>query len=183
MTFADLLASSRPGDGLKDWNKPVPVFLNIAKDISAGPKPYHSGSVLDHLCRCMNEVAGNPLAVWMALAHDSGKLLTPAHMLPHHYGHEQRGAVLAPLWAAQLELGKEYAKAGAMAARFHMRAGRYEILRPGKKKLLLELFPPKGSGIPFWKMVNADCREDIHARALKDFESNAFARIQSAALK
>ena len=42
--------------------------------------------------------AENPTALlFAALCHDLGKGLTPAEMLPHHYGHEQKG--IAPVRA------------------------------------------------------------------------------------
>ncbi|MBD5641600.1 MAG: hypothetical protein HDQ91_04195 [Desulfovibrio sp.] len=168
MDFEQLLRSARPGDALLEWTKPLPVFLDTANAISAGPRPWHSGSVLGHLARCMNETAGDPLAVWMALTHDAGKLTTPKCLLPHHYGHELRGAILAPIWARQLGLGPAYAEAGRLAARWHMRAGKYAVLRQGKKRQLLETFPPDGAGASFWKMVDADCRAPVSRLALTD---------------
>lgn len=168
-----MLNSRRPGDELRDWKAPLPVFFEYAGEISAGPFPYHRGSLLDHLARCMNETAGDPKAVWMAMAHDAGKLTTPRVLLPHHYGHEQRGETLAPIWARQLGLDDYYAEIGSLAARWHMRAGRYAILRPGKKLHLLKLFPPEGPGASFWKMVDADTRKPISALAIADWRKGA----------
>ncbi len=173
MTFPQLLGSRRPGDEFRDWKRPLPCFLDQAAVISAGPPPWHNGSVLDHLARCMNEVAGDPLAVWMALAHDAGKLTTPQAMLPHHYGHELRGEILAPMWASWLGLDAFYAEAGRLAARWHMRAGRYGILRPGKKLQLLQTFPPDGAGASFWKVVDADTKSRISRLALADWRKGA----------
>lgn len=168
MDFGKLLRSERPGDALREWQGPMPVFLDTADSISAGPVPWHTGSVLNHLGRCMNETAGDPLAVWMAFTHDAGKLTTPAILLPHHYGHELRGALLAPIWARQLGLDSAYAEAGKLAARWHMRASRFPVLRQGKKLQLLHTFPPRGSGASFWKMVDADCRYPISELALAE---------------
>lgn len=170
MKFAQLLASRRPGDELKDWKAPLPVFFEHAGEIPAGPVPWHNGNMLEHLALCMNEVAGDPKAVWMAMAHDAGKLTTPRCLLPHHYGHELRGATLARIWAKQLGLDEFYADIGSLAARWHMRAGRYPILRPGKKLHLLELFPPIGMGAPFWKVIDADSHSAISALALDDWQ-------------
>lgn len=169
MDFVQLLESPYPGEELKAWKQPFPTFWETAASVSAGPRPWHSGSVLEHIARCMNAVAGDPLAVWMAFVHDAGKLTTPAVLLPHHYGHEQRGAILAPLWAKQLGLAPSYALAGELAARWHMRAGRYPILRPGKKRQLLETFPPLGAGKSFWALVDADTRSNISSLALEDW--------------
>lgn len=169
MDFIQLLNSEFPGDELKAWQGPMPVFFDQAASISAGPTPWHTGSILDHMARCMNAVAGDPLAVWLAFAHDAGKLTTPSVLLPHHYGHEHRGAILAPIWAEQLKLDKIYAEAGRLTARWHMRAGRYPILRPGKKLQLLQTFPPLQEGKAFWKLVDADTRANISSLAIDDW--------------
>lgn len=169
MNFASLLGSQAPGDELKDWKYPFPSFFGHAGSITAGPPPWHNGSLLDHLARCMNEVAGDPLAVWLAFTHDAGKCTTPLALLPHHYGHELRGAILAPIWARQLGIDEYYAALGGLGARWHMRAGRYQILRPGKKRQLLEAFPPTGPGKSFWKVIDADTRSRVSALALTDW--------------
>lgn len=171
MDFSQLLRSEFPGDALKTWRNPLPLFFDMAASVPAGPRPWHSGSMLEHMARCMNAVAGDPMAVWLAFVHDAGKLTTPAALLPHHYGHEHRGAILAPIWAEQLNLGRAYAEAGALAARWHMRAGKYPILRPGKKLQLLRDFPPLGQGRPFWKMVDVDTRSDISSLAIADWQA------------
>lgn len=169
MSFLDILASPTPGDELKEWQGPYPVLFKKASQITAGPYPWHTGTLLDHMIRCMNAVAGDPVAVWMAMAHDLGKLTTPQAMLPHHYGHEKRGEVLARIWADQLGLDNEYSKAGCQAACWHMRAGRYIKLRYGKRLKLLETFPPISSGRSFWKLVDADSKNNISELAFKDW--------------
>lgn len=164
----NILNAPRPGDALADAIRrgaTLPVFLDDADKISAGPKPFHSGSLLAHMGRCMNACAGDPLAVWLALCHDAGKLTTPASMLPHHYGHEAGGEQLARVWARQSGLPPEYEDAGAATALLHMRAAKYVIIRPGKKlKLLNKIFPEAWSG-QFWQAVDADCRFPVSVLA------------------
>lgn len=162
--FRDLFTSPAPGTALILWlqaGKNAPSFLSLASHIPAGPLPWHGGSTLDHLARCMNETAGDSAAVWMAMCHDAGKLTTPKEMLPHHYGHESRGADLARAWAAELGLGKDLAEAGALAARLHMKAGRYGLLRPGKKLSLLEEVESSPCAAQFWQVVDADTKMGI----------------------
>lgn len=170
--FPGLFSFEKPGDELVHLlsTKPAgaPSFLNYADEISAGPKPWHTGSVLAHLARCMNETAGDPLAVWMAMAHDAGKLTTPRKMLPHHYGHELRGKYIAALWAEQMALPPKWREAGELAADQHMRAAKYPFMRPGKKLSLLRKLADSGLEIPFWKVVNADTHSRLGDKALED---------------
>lgn len=80
------------------------------------------------------------LVTWMALCHDLGKATTAADVLPHHYGHEDRGAPLARALGARLAMPTRYIEAGDAAARLHMRLARHAELRPGTRvDLLLEL--------------------------------------------
>lgn len=172
-----LFQSSAPGDNLKDLlasqECAMPLFLDRADSISAGPKPFHYGSVLAHMARCMNETAGDPLAVWMAMAHDAGKLTTPVSMLPHHYGHESRGKKLASIWARQIGLPDEWVYAGAFAAKQHMRAAKYPIMRPGKKLGLLQLVAESRLALPFWKVIDADTHSRLSKIVLADAEKMA----------
>ena len=164
INFLDLLSEPRPGDALAQAVDERPDMLSLIKlapSIPAGPAAYHSGSLLDHIRRCMNETAGDAMAAWMALCHDSGKLTTPAAMLPHHYNHECRGETIARLWARELSLPGAYADAGALAAREHMKAGIFARLRPGKKLALLEATCETPLGASFWRLVNADTKSRV----------------------
>lgn len=178
--FFALLSSPRPGDALREavdaGRLNALAHLEQADAIPAGPAPWHTGSVLSHIARCMNAVAGDPLAVWMALAHDAGKLTTPPDILPHHYGHEERGEALAGEWAEALGLPAPFAEAGCMTARLHMRAGRYPRLRPGKKyALLIEVFATPFADA-FWKVVDADRRAPVSALAAAHWQKLCAAR-------
>ncbi|WP_165175738.1 hypothetical protein [Desulfovibrio sp. ZJ369] len=148
----------------------LPPFLADADTIPAGPAPYHSGSVLAHTARCMDAVAGDALAVWMALGHDAGKLTTPRALWPHHYGHESRGRRLVAVWARHLGLSDKYTRAGILAARLHMKAGRYARLRPGKKFDLLHEVAASGFFVAFWKVVDADTKSSISETAWRDWQ-------------
>lgn len=165
--FKKIFSSPKPGQALKSWlagGKDAPLFLNLADSIPAGPTKFHSGSVLDHLARCMDEVAGDPAAVWLAMAHDAGKLTSPQAMWPHHYAHEQRGEKITALWADQLGLDECHKQAAILTSRLHMKAGKYWLMRTGKKLAFIEeaeTMPFQGA---FWKVVNADSRSDIGDR-------------------
>ena len=138
--------------------------------ISAGPAPFHSGSVLEHTCRVMDALAGNQVAVWMGLAHDLGKATSTAEMLPHHYGHERRGKLMAHTLAERLALPRRFRKAGALAAELHMLGGIYPELRIGTKRDLLMCVHVAHLDAPFWDMISADAKKDKRTDALRDLD-------------
>lgn len=117
--------------------------LENAHTVTAGPPPWHSGSVLEHSCEIMDLTATHtpqeirPVTVWMALCHDLGKVLTDPDILPHHYGHEKRGEALAKSLGERLRLPTRVIEAGMLASTLHMKAGIYTQLRPGTKVDLL----------------------------------------------
>lgn len=171
--FLRLLEHPRPGTELRHLlaagQGPRLPFLEEACRIPAGPLPWHSGSVLDHLCRCMDVVAGDGLAVWMALAHDAGKLTTPRVLWPHHYGHEERGETLVRQWAARLHLPADWRQAACVTARLHMKAGRYLHLRPATRYDLLHELAACPFGPSFWRVVDADTRSCLSRRVQDDW--------------
>ena len=130
--FPGLLA--RAG-ALKPW------FQELADSdqVPAGPAPYHTGSLLAHLQRVMDVLAGSALRVWMGLCHDLGKAATAPSLWPRHNEHDKLGAALAERLARRLGLPERYVRAGRIASAMHMTAARYAILRPGTRVDLLTL--------------------------------------------
>ena len=126
---------------------------------------WHANSVLGHSLRLMDELAGDAMAVWMALCHDLGKICTDPALLPHHYGHEARGVPLALALAKRLRLPAVYARAGALAAEEHMKAGMFASLRTGTRRDLLWRVNQLGLSRPFWKLADADSNSPISSLA------------------
>lgn len=149
------------GDCLSPWFEEH----ERARHIPAGPAQWHANSVLGHSLRLMDELAGDALAVWMALCHDLGKIATDPAMLPHHYGHEARGVPLAQGLAKRLRLPVVYARAGALAAEEHMKAGMFATLRTGTRRDLLWRVNQLGLSRPFWKLADADSNSPISSLA------------------
>ncbi|MBD5607724.1 MAG: hypothetical protein HDQ93_02600 [Desulfovibrio sp.] len=135
--------------------------MERASQIPAGPASFHSGSTLSHIARCMNATAGDPIAVWMAMCHDAGKLSTPSAMFPHHYNHEIRGAAIIETWATDLFLPPKFRLSGVLAASEHMKAGAFPRLRPGKKLALLEKISDSPWAAQFWRLINADTKSTL----------------------
>lgn len=150
------------GDALNPWF----TELAAAATIPAGPRRWHSNSVLGHSLRIMNLVAGDPVAAWMALCHDLGKIHTDPALLPHHYGHEQRGVPLAMGLARRLRMPARFGKAGTLAAAEHMKGGMYESLRPGTRRDLLWRVHAAGLDPSFWRLVDADRGSPVSVLAL-----------------
>ncbi|MDL2279465.1 HD domain-containing protein, partial [Desulfovibrio sp. OttesenSCG-928-G11] len=153
-----------------------------AAHIPAGPPPWHDSSLLEHTARVMDDCARNDAperlapqerqtAVWMALCHDIGKNATPRELLPKHHGHDKRGEAMAEALGLRLRLPKAMVRAGAMAARLHMKAARYMELRPGSKADLLISLDRAGLCAPFFRLVAADSgRDDLPPLMRRDLE-------------
>ena len=81
-------------------------------DLGAGE---HVLRVLDHAA-----ASGQPLPVrWACLLHDLGKADTPAHLLPHHYGHEAASARRAREVSERLKAPTDCRDLAEMVAREH----------------------------------------------------------------
>lgn len=143
--------------------------LNEATRIPAGPPRWHgNNSVLDHTCEVMDRCSGDPLAAWMALCHDLGKLRTPADKWPHHYGHDALGVPVAQMLCRRLALSSLHLKAAETACLDHMRAGHYGELRPGTRRDILWRVDRRGLSRPFWRLVDADSHQKWSIPAERD---------------
>lgn len=161
--FLEVLAE---GDTLAPWF----AELEAARHIPAGPARWHKNSVFGHSLRIMNQTAGSELAAWMALCHDLGKIATDPQLLPHHYGHELQGVPLARALAERLRLPALFAKAGALAAAEHMKAGIFHRLRPGTRRDLLWRVHQTGLSKAFWQLADADSQSAISAEAARQLQ-------------
>jgi tRNA nucleotidyltransferase (CCA-adding enzyme) len=119
----------------------------------------------------MDTLAGNPLQVWMGLCHDLGKSNTDPAILPHHYGHEDRGEAMAQNLGGRLGLPGKFIHAGAMAAGKHMTGGQYDKLRPGTKVDLLTSLLTRGLVEDFFRVVWADHGDEHLEKAREDLET------------
>jgi tRNA nucleotidyltransferase (CCA-adding enzyme) len=148
-------------DGLAPWLAEV----EAGRRIPAGPAPYHTQTLFDHLLTVMTHLAGDPLRVWMGLCHDLGKTATDPQRWPRHHGHEALGAELALLLGQRLRLPNALIRAGAAAARWHMLAGRYDSLRPGTRVRLLLALKRDRLLAPLFALAAADAGRDFQLRA------------------
>lgn len=140
----------------------APWFAELEgiEHIPGGPSPYHTGSLLAHLQRVMNSLAGSPLAVWMGLCHDLGKAGTDPSRWPKHHEHDKLGAPLAEAMARRLGLPERYVRAGRIAAALHMTAAHYALLRPGTRVDILTQLHAHGLLEEMFALVAADQPEN-----------------------
>lgn len=167
------LNAARPGNFLRLLARAgnlAPWFAELAgaELIPAGPVGHHVNSVLEHSARLMDELAGNELACWMALAHDLGKVLTPREQHPRHHGHDEAGREPALSLGRRLALPNRFIKAGELAAALHMKAGRYPELRPGTRVDLLAEAHSARLVDELFLLVRADHGEDHGPAASQD---------------
>ena len=111
------------------------------------------------------------MRVWMALCHDVGKTATARELLPRHFGHEEKGQELSGTLAERLRLPGRYLRAGRLAARWHMAAGRYAELRASTRvRMLLEL-DKAGIADRLFALAAADGGGDETARARSELDA------------
>ncbi|MDR2240139.1 MAG: multifunctional CCA addition/repair protein [Zoogloeaceae bacterium] len=87
----------------------------------------------EHVMMVIDQAAARaqPLPVrWACLLHDLGKGDTPADILPHHYGHEERGAKHARAVSERLKAPADCRDLAVLTAREHGTLGRIGELRP-----------------------------------------------------
>ena len=90
------------------------------------PPQYHpEGDAYCHTMQIVDVVARKTQTIearFAALVHDIGKGQTPEEMLPHHYGHEQRGRLVLDAWNKRMTLPKAWLMAAHFVIKEHMRA-------------------------------------------------------------
>ena len=149
----------------------TPWFPEVlgADAVPAGPAPFHDGSLLGHIADVMDRAAPEPELVWMALCHDLGKAKTDSNKWPSHHHHERLGAPLAEALGRRLRLPARYIRLGIIAAREHMTAGMYPVLRPGTRVDLLDRLGRNETDVTaLFRLVQADSDNDYLNAALKD---------------
>jgi tRNA nucleotidyltransferase (CCA-adding enzyme) len=100
----------------------------------------------------------------MALCHDLGKTTTPRETWPRHLGHDTRGEDMALELGARLRLPGKFIRAGALACRLHMKAGRYMAMRPGSRVDLLDRLWREGLFDAMFSLAAADHQDGAALR-------------------
>lgn len=85
----------------------------------------HTLMVLEQAAR----LSDDPQVRFAALVHDLGKGTTEADILPHHYGHEERGVDLIKSLCQRLRVPNEYRDLAVLVSRFHTHCHRIKELK------------------------------------------------------
>ncbi len=108
----------------------VPQPLEHHPEIDSG---VHTLMVLQQACLLSDEA----VVRFAALTHDLGKGTTRKEILPHHYGHEERGYYLVKDLCKRYKIPNQYRHLAEITARYHTHVHRaFEV----KAKTLLKLF-------------------------------------------
>jgi len=144
------------------------IFALIGK---TQPAFYHpEGDSFNHTMLALKQISqltDNINTRFAALAHDLGKGLTPAAMLPHHYEHEETGLTALANWNKRTTLPKLWLNSAQFVIKEHMRAARLQ--KPAKIADMLAAIEKNPLGIDeFCKIIKVDNKElpnylqDIH---------------------
>ncbi|MBK6377859.1 MAG: multifunctional CCA addition/repair protein [Xanthomonadales bacterium] len=101
----------------------VPQRTEYHPEVDTG---IHNEMVIDMAARL---APGDDLIGFCAMTHDLGKALTPAHELPKHIMHEERGVAPLRALAERLRVPNEHAELGVLCCRLHLLAHRAFELR------------------------------------------------------
>ena len=139
--FRKALTTNKPSiffNTLRDANVLEVHFKEIYDLIgSTQPEKYHpEGDSFNHTMEVVDKSAQltDDLTIrFSALVHDLGKGTTPKEMLPHHYGHDKRGAELVANLGKKVCIPSSWLKCGKTAAKEHMLGGIFEQMTPKKQ--------------------------------------------------
>lgn len=90
---------------------------------------------------------------YSCLVHDLGKGTTPEEILPHHYGHEERGEKLVQELGRKLKIPNLWTSCGKIAAKEHMKGGKFHDMTPKKQVEFIEKVAKSRLGLDGMKIV------------------------------
>lgn len=161
--FRKAISSSKPSlffETLKQANVLEVHFPEIADLIGqTQPEKYHpEGDSYNHTMIVVDNSAKltDNLAIrFSCLVHDLGKGITPKDMLPHHYGHDEKGIKLVQTLGNRIGVPNSWMKCGKVAAKWHMKGGIFEQMTPKKQVELIEEVGKSMLGLEGLKIVVA----------------------------
>lgn len=118
-----------------------------------------------------------PLVKFSVVMHDLGKGTTPKDILPHHYGHENRGEELIDILCERLRVPNDYKKFAKTFSKNHMKFYKMLLMKLHKKYLfvkeLSDGFKNKELLLSFIQCFKADFFGEIKQYSNEDYASFA----------
>ncbi|MCI9087765.1 MAG: HD domain-containing protein [Clostridia bacterium] len=189
--FRKAISSSKPSlffETLKQANVLEVHFPEIADLIGqAQPEKYHpEGDSYNHTMIVVDnssKLTDNLAIRFSCLVHDIGKGITPKDMLPHHYGHDEKGIKLVQRLGNRIGVPNFWIKCGKTAAKWHMKGGIFEQMTPKKQVELIENIAKSMLGLEGLKIVVA-CDKNRNRQDLQTtFHQIEFAKLGEECLK
>lgn len=109
----------------------------------------HTMNVVDNSARLTDKLEIR----YSCLVHDLGKGTTPENILPHHYGHEERGEKLVAELGSRLKVPNLWTSCGKIAAKEHMKGGYFEKMTPKKQVDFIETVAKSKLGLEGMKII------------------------------
>ncbi len=161
--FKKALGANKPSiffETLKEAEVLDVHFLEIYNLIGkVQPEKYHpEGDSYNHTLMVVDNSAKltDDLEIrYSSLVHDLGKGNTPKEILPHHYGHDERGVKLVVDLSRRIGVPKSWEKCGKTAAKWHMKAGIFEKMTVPKQVDLIQEVSKTILGLEGLKIVVA----------------------------
>ncbi len=118
-------------------------FIEIYRLIGAlQPEKYHpEGDSYNHSMLAVDmcaTITDDVKIRFAALVHDLGKGVTPKEMYPHHYGHDEKGALEVANFGNRLKMPSDWISYGKVAAKEHMKGGIFYKMTPSKQVDFIE---------------------------------------------
>ena len=157
------LSSNKPSIFFESLRKAEVLDIHF-KEISnligkIQPEKYHpEGDSYNHTMIVVDNsaVLTNNLEIrFSCLVHDLGKGNTPKAILPHHYGHDERGVELVKRFGNRIGLPNSWIKCGKTSCKWHMKAGIFNQMTASKKVDLIENVSESYLGLEGLKIVVA----------------------------
>lgn len=137
-----------------------------------------SGNSFKHTMIALSKVKNYHSMIKFAIVcHDLGKGTTPKDILPHHYGHENRGGELIDILCERLRVPNDYKKFAKIFCKNHMKLYKLSNMKASKKYLLIKELSDRFENKPwltaFIKCFMADYFGENKEYSLEDYETFA----------
>lgn len=111
------------------------------------------------------------------LVHDLGKGVTPKEILPHHYGHDEKGMELVQKFGNRIGVPNSWIKCGKTSSKWHMKAGIFNQMTPKKQIELIENVGKSMLGLEGLRIVVACDKNRGKENLQSTFNNILFAKI------